>query len=859
MDADHRSHGETVREPEGSGSEGWQEALRRIAEAKQAESDVLRLDGLGLSTVPPGIDELRHLSILDLDGNLLQTIPEILRELPWVQGVFLNRNQIQEVPIWFCELFNLRVVGLRSNRISRLPDFLAQMANLRSIEARGNPLPEELVAAAANGAAGLLRSLRSTTQEGVNPRMVKLVLLGEPKSGKTTLLEALKGNPVPCDPNREETVGVDVVTIAAANPFASEPIYLSVWDFAGQHMEQATHQFFLTEGAIYVVLWNARQGTQSGKRDVPYWLELLKMRVREPRFLLVATHTEHTPSDLNLRDIEEAYAGYQGHFPVDFETLTGFKALRNKIVQLAGESPSLEAKWPAGWLPIRDEIREIRRDRPHVTPAEFRKLIEQNGVSGDEASKLATQLHNVGEILYFQERDELSSLVILNPEWVTRLIARIVRSEEVRKHRGILLNADLNKLWKEEDCTPEVRRHLVNLMDWFDLTYSTGQAEEIGIVVEALPYSTPEALKSVSIPAGRPQIEMIFRFRLQKRLPPGIPTWAIARAHRFSMSTPWRDAAFFEDKETNSYAQILASDMTREVRLCVTSDFPPFFFGRMEAILRDTFKRYPGVAPEWRVPCRCKPDCSHSYRYETVRNRWRDRKEYVTCDESGEDVPIQSLLIGYQKPESEAGLVALRAEIRRQFTALLNAMREKVEKPCPFVFTLVPSKSFKQLSTWMESFTQGDELELTLYCEHDSGWHPTPHSLYRFRPDQGWFEELKRCWNRFVSLTKRVGPLANTAGKAAQIPWMEIGASGIENLPVVAVSDAAKFAAILGDQAHAGLADLQTRHVLCKLIEYLDVTRSDAERNGGLHKFLIDDGRWLWLCPDHVSSYRTRA
>jgi hypothetical protein len=103
---------------------------------------------------------------------------------------------------------------------------------------------------------------------------------------------------------------------------------------------------------------------------------------------------------------------------------------------------------------------------------------------------------------------------------------------------------------------------------------------------------------------------------------------------------------------------VLASDATKEVRLSVASDYPPFFFGRMEAILRDTFKCYPGLAPEQRLPCPCAPGCRHSYKFEVVKRRGQQGKPYVVCDESGEEVSIASLLTGYPAPETVAGLRA---------------------------------------------------------------------------------------------------------------------------------------------------------------------------------------------------------
>ena len=322
---------------------------------------------------------------------------------------------------------------------------------------------------------------------------------------------------------------------------------------------------------------------------------------------------------------------------------------------------------------------------------------------------------------------------------------------------------------------PKVRKHLISLMDWFDLTYSTDHKKDIGIVVEALPYSKPEDRKRIDLAPGRPQMEMIFRFpSLQRHLPPGIPTWGFARAHRLSQCTPWRDAAAFRDEDTNSNALILASDTAKEIRLRVAADYPPFFFGRMEAILRDTFKRYPGAEPERRLPCPCQPDCPNSHLFETVVKRGQQGKEYVSCDRSGADVPIPSLLMGFPRPETAEGRLAFESDVRRLFTEQLRSQRERMEKTCPSVFTLVPTRDFKQLETWAESVTQKDELELALYCEHESGWHPTSHSLYRFRPEQEWFDQMKEHWNGFASVTKHVGPLAKTVRKAMGVTWPEI-------------------------------------------------------------------------------------
>jgi internalin A len=830
--------------------------------AHLANLQVFYLKDNQITAIPDSLAQLANLEFLVLNSNQITAIPDSLAQFANLRVLGLNGNRITAIPDSLAQLTNLEFLYLKNNQITAIPDSLTQLSNLKDLDLKNNPLPAEIFAALARGVPSFIRYLQSTAARKVYPRTVKVVLLGEPQSGKTTLLEALKGNLRPCDESRKETIGVNVVRIEKPHPVDHEPMYLSVWDFAGQHIEHATHQFFLTENAIYLILWNARQGTESGKRDLWYWLELLKMRVRDPKFLLVATHIEHTPPDLNLSEVERSYKGFQGNFPVELENLRGMDQLDEKICKLAADSPSLRAEWPAEWLPVRDEIRKIRQQQPHMTPAAFRSLMKENRVTGQVAQNdLAGQLHNLGEILYFQERDELSSLVILNPEWVTELIALVVRSKEVRENKGILSKADLGKLWKRAKLQPKVRDHLIHLMDWFDLTYSTGHQTDLGIVVEALPYSTPESLQQIDLRGDQPRMEMIFRFpSLQRHLPPGIPTWGIARAHRFSQCKPWRDAAVFEDKETKSQALISASDSTKEIRLLVAADYPPFFFGLLESILRDTFRRYPGLEPERRLPCSCKPTCTATYLYETVLKRWHDRKAYVTCDQSGEDVTIESLLTGARCPETEEGFHALHSEMRRRFTEQLRAQREQMEKTCPSVFTLIPSGEFKQLDTWLESRTQEEELELTLYCEHDSGWHATSHSLYRFRLDQEWFGILKGKWNKLVGVTKRVGPLAKGVGKATGTPWGEIADFALDKLPEVSRSAAGPLSRELGEKEKPEFIDIETRYLLEQLIDHLDsLQRSAIEpKRGGLRPYIVEDGRLLWLCAEHLKEYKKR-
>lgn len=53
-------------------------------------------------------------------------------------------------------------------------------------------------------------------------------------------------------------------------------VNFSVWDFAGQDLYYASHQFFLTSRSIFILVFNLVLGEENSK--VRYWLESLKCR-----------------------------------------------------------------------------------------------------------------------------------------------------------------------------------------------------------------------------------------------------------------------------------------------------------------------------------------------------------------------------------------------------------------------------------------------------------------------------------------------------------------------------------------------------------------------------------------------------
>ena len=133
---------------------------------------------------------------------------------------------------------------------------------MRYLDLRDNvnfPLPPEILEKT-DDAQAIIRAYLDYLAGRKRPlNEVKLVLVGEGNVGKTSLVNRLLYDTF--DPNSGMTEGIAIhrwkVTDQQESAAGSK-IRVNVWDFGGQEIMHATHQFFLTKRALYVLVLDSR-------------------------------------------------------------------------------------------------------------------------------------------------------------------------------------------------------------------------------------------------------------------------------------------------------------------------------------------------------------------------------------------------------------------------------------------------------------------------------------------------------------------------------------------------------------------------------------------------------------------------
>ena len=364
----------------------------------------------------------------------------------------------------------------------------------------------------------------------------KVSIVGDGGVGKTSLLRLLRGDEYRY--NEETTHGIDIQPLALAHPEKKNvDMELRVWDFGGQEIYFATHQFFLTDRSLFLLVWNARQGYEQCR--VFHWLDSIRARAPSSPVLIVATHTDQRDADLPIGQILEKHKNVEGHAAVSNLTKSGIHHFREMVAKAASTLPLMGQTWPTTWIRAASAVRTSGKS--YVTPHELQKTLVDHGVSSLSWTTLAQWLHDLEEILYFMMDDELREIVILKPQWVSSYISRVLEDTEVITRKGIFTKREMDRIWSDLDLA--IRGHFLLLMERFDLSYRTLEDKEISLVVERLPLDAPAYGERWDQARSEPNCrEISMKFSLNT-LPAGIPTWFIARSHRFTTGTHWRTGA----------------------------------------------------------------------------------------------------------------------------------------------------------------------------------------------------------------------------------------------------------------------------------------------------------------------------
>lgn len=851
---------------------------REIFELKKLQ--LLNLHSNQLTQLPKEIAELKNLKDLYLQKNQFTQLPKKIAELKELRELYLNGNQLIKLPKEIAKLKNLERLELSSNQLTQLPKEIAQLEKLEYLGLSGN---ENLIspppAVVEKGTEAVLKYLKALEEEKTTVWTSKMVLVGEGGVGKTCLLDAIEGKEFV--PGKDTTHGIDTRKLNFPCPNRPDiSMELNVWDFGGQEIYHATHQFYLTNHALFILVWSARLGYEAGK--IYKWLETIEALAPDSPILIAATHCKERGADLPKGDIQNKYPDKVHFFEVDNENKQGIPELMEAICEFASKLKYMGIDRPLSWTKAASAIKEL--DKKYLPKSQLMDILKKSGVDEENIETLAVYLHEMGDILYYPEEEELKDTIIIKPAWVSQHMARVLDSEEISRNSGFLHKDLLQKLWQDLDSP--LHDKFITLMEKFDLSYKTENNVEISLVVEKLKYEEHPDYKKEWDNFQPSEREIVFKYELET-IPAGIPTWFIARTHRYSMYIHWRNGALLQDKEKKHLALVMASPESKEVWLKVKGIMPYYFFALLRDTLELTFNRFEGLKRTARVPCPGHNDkpCSHLFNLEHLEKRLTAKppKFTIQCPMAteDEDVEIMKMLFGLSYAP---GNLALVEEITRQvkeaidehtrlvvkemetknlelikfihldFVKSFQLQQKIMDQTCPNLFTLKPKdvKFFKKK-------LDVDEFEIQLYCQHPGKIHPVPEGKYTVKIPKKWLRAIAPYYTKMLKIMKWVLPIVQPAAKEILdekvLKKMESSIGLIKSyakmMPEIKPDETGLD---LEEKSHGEIYTASGSEL--RLLREILGKKDTGSKWGGLDRVVTPGGHILWLCKEHAKEYR---
>ncbi len=482
----------------------------------------------------------------------------------------------------------------------------------------------------------------------------KMLILGEGRSGKTSLLRRLYKPSEPLPSESDTTKGIEIFPHIFKLKNGQE-FRLNVWDFGGQQIYRATHQFFLTQRSLYVLVDDtSKDHTSVTDEGFKYWLDLIEIFGGHSPVLIFQNEKGGRSKAIDIEGIRRQFDNVKEVYRGDLKHKNAADLLRDEIEHQAAKLRDIQEELPVGWIGVRADVERRASQEAYISSQEFLKICkkrhsESNREEFDPAKALylSRYLHEIGVLLHFQDDALLSRTVILQNRWATDAVFRILDDETVKAKRGRFNEEDCRRLWRDS-AYADMHLELRTMMERFELCYKLRESNPPEwLAPQLLSPTRPKEMSNW----GKPE-DMVLRYRYGF-LPKGMISRLTVRQHRFvrNPDLAWEKGVLFDLNTTAVLAQVL-EDNPREIELRARGPQKKELLSAIAFDLDALNDSFPGLRNKWQklIPCNCevcqKQAVAHFFEERELLRYREHGVASIRCSESLKEVDVVQLLDG---------------------------------------------------------------------------------------------------------------------------------------------------------------------------------------------------------------------
>lgn len=589
----------------------------------------LFLNGLNLDNIPAEVFELKELRRFDFVYNNLKVIPLEIVSLEKLNTLYLIGNKLREIPNEILFIKTLETLGIQDNPLKSIP--------IEVIENHINPLTA-------------IRNYVLSLSEGTkNLNEVKVIIVGDGGAGKTSLLKLLTKEKF--NPNESQTHGINIKYLNLR--VNNRTIKYRLWDFGGQEIMHATHQFFLSRRSIYIIILNARE-----EPNPEYWLNHIKSFGGNSPVIIAINKIDENPSyDVNRLFLKNKYPNIIEFIKISCSENKGIEEVKNSLKMALINIKNLNVAWALSWFKVKTHLENMPAN--FISYDDFTELCSKNNIHDfSSQNTLVEYLNDLGVILHFKDFS-LSDTHVLDPEWVTYAVYKIINSKQLAENHGVLKLTEIRNILKAKEVDGRFKypssqlNFIIELMIKFELCFKISEPEIL--IPDLLAIQEPD----FKLPE-RDNLEVIISYTF---LPKSIMPRLIVNLHNdIKDNFRWRTGLIIIDNSLKTSAIIKADYEQKEIKIIVNGSEKRDYLSVILFILRRINGSFIGLDYKINIPIDGSKDVrvSHSHLL-TLESKGISK---FIPDGLDYEVDVQKLLGSYQSSRtSEEEIFAILDKI----------------------------------------------------------------------------------------------------------------------------------------------------------------------------------------------------
>jgi hypothetical protein len=385
-------------------------------------------------------------------------------------------------------------------------------------------------------------------------------------------------------------------------------------------------------------------------------------------------------------------------------------------------------KYPETTFTVKEWVEaETQLGKNHISKKAFRLACESRGVNEIEQKSWLDIFKKIGAITYVEQNLHLDKLLILNPEWMTFAVYRILLHPKTKALQGIISKNDLRELLYQDDADREAFRKkyqyededfgsIIEIMKEYKLCYTHDNRTLV------IPSAFPNNYNS---PLEERADGLNLKISFKKFLPPSmVNTLIVNLMNQQKIRKSWASGMEVVDKDLQTEALIKFRNFEREISIKVFGERSRELMTLIRHEIKNIKRTFSDTLEmEESVPI---PNKKHKWAsYETLIKLEAKGRQYLQ-DQDGDEHPVKLLLENIETPQQTQATLLQEFTHRHEFNFSFQFLQAQ-----PHIEKLLAGLEEIQQQTkadhqWrtelLEAIQELNELSISQTLPPNAGW-----------------------------------------------------------------------------------------------------------------------------------------